>query len=582
MSFVNFSAQEPQSYGRHHRQPVPTARLKLLNEMQAEKENQRAVRPSKGSSRPKANSSAPPGPKPSNSQTPQAAHRLTSLAPVPVQYAPAQAPAYHRQDIPQDIPMIMSSDRTQVQSSGLRLPSTQEEDPLVYARPHLDHELEPRSAPSQDPDFDLDAAERLELEWDPHAAESEEGHEGFEDDENAQAVTADEGLRSLPPADNQITSTPVDLSRPPARRLIRRTAASTPPPHIAYHTPPPPAIPYATNPRQLVRRAHVLVPAAASSPDPRSSPTPASTKRQVSEVEGARDERDDPADDEDDEGQDGGALAVSRSRAADLAPVRRRIFDVAVRHMRLMSVSEAPHADAISLDRMAVASWFAALKDLQDTFGYEGSTQPTHEEIKLLKARLHQVKGDIKTVCREVIVGKHGYNILQDNSPESIAHNRQLVTDLLTGNAFLYRDPADRSIPGTLYEHPALQAAVNRVFFNDESNSEAILTPIYFANGLPLKTIACFSNALECVIMEYQTGTREKSRMLAKTWQPKFEKYLQVLQDWKVYTTNSGSELTQKLQIKLVQNARRHAKIDITPTAGTAVFTVNDFEKNDL
>jgi hypothetical protein len=44
--------------------------------------------------------------------------------------------------------------------------------------------------------------------------------------------------------------------------------------------------------------------------------------------------------------------------------------------------------------------------------------------------------------------------------------------------------------------------------------------------------------------------------MTAKTWQPSFEKLLRTIQDWKVYTTNSGSNLTRKLQIRMVQNAR--------------------------
>jgi hypothetical protein len=61
---------------------------------------------------------------------------------------------------------------------------------------------------------------------------------------------------------------------------------------------------------------------------------------------------------------------------------------------------------------------------------------------------------------------------------------------------------------------------------------------------------------LECVITELATGELVKCRMSAKTWQPKYEKHLKILEDWKVYTTNSGSHLTQKLQIRMIQDAR--------------------------
>ncbi|KAJ7938939.1 hypothetical protein B0H13DRAFT_2301146 [Mycena leptocephala] len=82
----------------------------------------------------------------------------------------------------------------------------------------------------------------------------------------------------------------------------------------------------------------------------------------------------------------------------------------------------------------------------------------------------------------------------------------------------LYRDPTSPSILGSLFEHSALQELLNRVFYNDQGNSEAAL--------------AFFANALLCVITEYQTGERVKSRMSAKIWQPSYEKLLRAIQDF--------------------------------------------------
>ncbi|KAJ7076072.1 hypothetical protein B0H15DRAFT_603918 [Mycena belliarum] len=418
------------------------------------------------------------------------------------------------------------------------------------------------------------------MDQDPEAGQDEDGSD---DEGYTQAVSLDERLRGLPQTDDQITSTSVNLSQAqPRRKLVRRAVnaaspvISAPSPVVAYHTPQP-VIPYATNPRRLVRRTHVLIPAV-SSPDPRSSPTPIPSKRPFSEVDGGRDERDDPSDDEDINGVP--ALVM---RAADLPPVRRRIFDDAVHHMRLMVISEAPYGDSIQIDKMAVAAWFTSLKNLHETHGYLGSTPPMPGEIALLKARMHQVKGDIKTACRDIVISKKGYDFRQDDSPESIAHNRKLVTALVTGNSFLYKDPARRDLPGTLWENSAPQEVLNRTFYNDGANSEAVLIPKFFANGLPLPAGAFIATTLECVIMEYQTGTRVKTRMSAKTWQPKYEKHLKILTDWKVYTTNSGSQLTQKLQLRMIQAARKYAKVDVTPAAGTEALGMStiDFENND-
>ncbi|KAJ7867074.1 hypothetical protein B0H14DRAFT_3590923 [Mycena olivaceomarginata] len=221
---------------------------------------------------------------------------------------------------------------------------------------------------------------------------------------------------------------------------------------------------------------------------------------------------------------------------------------------------------------------------------------PTSDEISLLKVRSHQVKGDIKTVAREVIVGKKGYDFKDDTTPGAIVFNRTLITTLLTNNSFLYCDPMNCSMPGSLFAHTALQDLLNCVFYNNERSSDAVLTPKYFANGLPLKALGYLVNTLECVISERVTGEQEvsdreightsdlavKCRMLATTWEPKFQKHLKSLEGWKVYTTNSGSHLTQKLQMQMVQDACRYAQIDVTP-AGVedAGISTDDFAKNE-
>ncbi|KAJ6564409.1 hypothetical protein B0H19DRAFT_1258861 [Mycena capillaripes] len=383
-------------------------------------------------------------------------------------------------------------------AGALRMPAPGN-DQAAYIPTQLDRELEPPTRPNNQ-DFSFDDPDAFEIAQDPHADErdsdADADNQGSDEEGNNHAVAMDEGLRALDsPVDNQITSTPVDLAQP------QRTL-------------------FFSNPRPSLKRA-------------------------FAEVEDGRDERDQDSDG-DDEGDD--VINVpGPGRAADLPPARRRIFDLAAGHLRLSVVHEAPYADGIQLDKMAVNAWYTAYKELRESHGYQGTSPPTYDELMLLKKRYHQVKGSVKTNARDVVIGKKGYNFKEENTPAAIAHNRQLVTDLIEKNKFLYRDPTNPSIPGSLFEHPALQELLNRVFYNDEGNSEAVLIPKYFALGLSDQALAFFANTLLCVITEYQTGERVKSRMSAKTWQPSYEKLLRTIQDWKAFTTNSGSNLTKKL-----------------------------------
>ncbi|KAF7371493.1 hypothetical protein MVEN_00003900 [Mycena venus] len=565
MTYIDFAAQEPVKYGRQHRKSRPTARIETHNQIQAEKENRRKARDARKDENVPQPSQYP---KPKPLKTRPQPHGSASAVPLP--------------QVLENTSMDPSR-AAMVQAGGLRMPTASDHAP--YRTSQLEPELEPRSDFVNSGFGPIDEAERLEMEQDPGADDS-----GSDDDDgHSRAINIDEGLSAILPGNDEITSTPVNLpgtQRTLVRRIVNHASGtiSTPSPVIAYHTPTGPTVPYATNPRRLVRRAHVVNDLMSSSPTP-------AQKRPFSEVEGGRDERDDSehGDDSDDDHDSisvtpAGPVSTSGPlRASDLPPARRRIFDRAVGHFHLLVLTQAPYGkDPIEVDKLAVTAWYSGLEELHKTHGYQGTTTPSFQELNLLKKRIHQVKGTTKTLAGEVVLSNKGYPFKQENTPEGIAHNRQLVTSLLTNHAFLSRDPNNRNLPGTLFEHSALQELLNRVCYGDESDSVAVLIPKYFENGLPEKTLAYFATALHSIITEFQTGVRVKARMTAKTWRPVYEKHLRTIEDWKVYTTNSGSHLTQKLQIRMIQNARRFANVDVTPDGDEPVaISVSDFAANE-
>jgi hypothetical protein len=56
-----------------------------------------------------------------------------------------------------------------------------------------------------------------------------------------------------------------------------------------------------------------------------------------------------------------------------------------------------------------------------------------------IKARRHQVKGEIKTVARAVACGSNGYSFAAGTDAKSINDNRDLVRNLLDEDGFVYR-----------------------------------------------------------------------------------------------------------------------------------------------
>jgi hypothetical protein len=116
-------------------------------------------------------------------------------------------------------------------------------------------------------------------------------------------------------------------------------------------------------------------------------------KRPIMEVEDGRDDRDQDSDGDEEEE----AINVpGPGRAADLPPARRRIFDLAASHLRLLVISEAPYADGFQLDKLAVAAWYSAYKDLRESHGYQGSSPPTYDELGLVSDIILYLRSNIR------------------------------------------------------------------------------------------------------------------------------------------------------------------------------------------
>ncbi|KAJ6586238.1 hypothetical protein B0H10DRAFT_2234486 [Mycena sp. CBHHK59/15] len=229
------------------------------------------------------------------------------------------------------------------------------------------------------------------------------------------------------------------------------------------------------------------------------------------------------------------------------------------------------------LNKLVIAAWYAALKQLCDTHGYHGVTLPTEDELSLVKAWHDQVKGNIKEIAHAVICGTKGYKFATENETKSINDNGELVKNLLTNDSFLYCVPTNRSLLGSLFQHAAIQELLNKVFYKDEGKSEAVLCPTYFKAGCPLPGISIFVTAIKCTIMEWETGTLVKCHFVVKTFQPDYKRHMRTLMDWRVFTTNSGSELMKNLQLCLIQNAHQYNPSgDLPAGLSTANFAANE------
>ncbi|KAH9928595.1 hypothetical protein B0H21DRAFT_826308 [Amylocystis lapponica] len=273
-------------------------------------------------------------------------------------------------------------------------------------------------------------------------------------------------------------------------------------------------------------------------------------------------------------------------RVSDLRPIRQKIVKKAYGHFRACISTVNPYPSTTQSDEFALTAFLTSYDEIAEhlvTMQDEDDV-PTDGEISLLKARISQMRGRVKTKARELVKKHYSFESTSEDNIDAINRNRALATKLKTDwHSFTRSDPDNRNVPYTLYRHAIIAEIINMVWFADKA-SDGAQYPDMFSDhsGIPLVLIALCLAAIECAIDEWQHGVQRSITFRSDAYIDVFQGHLTKLEAWERYTmTISFSKTTETICCELLNNARKNAGISVvvgsTSSAQASGLTIQDF-----
>ncbi|KAK6988012.1 hypothetical protein R3P38DRAFT_3445288 [Favolaschia claudopus] len=300
---------------------------------------------------------------------------------------------------------------------------------------------------------------------------------------------------------------------------------------------------------------------------------------------------------------------------SSIAPDRVPIIEKAYEYIGIKVTSDADH------------TWLQARTDLadfvQEAFDWaveqlrlnpDEFDPVTAAEQDLCRERIYGARKDFKDCARLAVKGADGFGFIscsaratEEEQDRIATANRKLVAALTDKSAFVFANPHDRTIKGSMYQHPCIAVVIRGVLYANLL-SMGMQFPQYFDDTFPdtpdesqnhkptlsLVTIALAITAIRAAIMEYSSGHFLGETFSRKVYKPHFDAELSTLRDWRQFTSNPttipgggparfapASFLTRGFQEKLISEARDLLLKDvIAPVPPPEVMDLSDFAAN--
>ncbi|KAF5377891.1 hypothetical protein D9615_006806 [Tricholomella constricta] len=206
--------------------------------------------------------------------------------------------------------------------------------------------------------------------------------------------------------------------------------------------------------------------------------------------------------------------------------------------------------------RMAFDAWENACKKLTT------SQVPSLENIKRIRDRFSQYRGQIKDQARPLVVAAYGFKDPSSLTKATSAavngiceQNRKTVEEI--SGSFWNSDPrnATPSTENSLFGHEIISQMFNKCWFGRATHYR----PRWFSKQtkVPLETIAFILTAqVECAIHEWKTGRHVVVKFEGAKYRRIYQRHLTILKSWETFSAQESENLTVKLQEDLLSNAR--------------------------
>ncbi|KAH9829177.1 uncharacterized protein C8Q71DRAFT_718624, partial [Rhodofomes roseus] len=234
-----------------------------------------------------------------------------------------------------------------------------------------------------------------------------------------------------------------------------------------------------------------------------------------------------------------------------LTDTRRKVTKLAYNHFKLLFITEDPWVSWTEADEYADDAWEVACVELQYDLD---ELQPDTTSRGLIKDRITQLRGAMKTVARGLLAAQYGF---KDGRSEAIqAHNRELVACLKAGNnrPFSHIDPRN---PTTACRNPIFADILAKTckWFAD-TKGDGYRYKQYFTPGKHMQVlIAQLLTTVECVIDEWKTGSLKELEFRENPYSGIYAKHLAWLVEWERYSSNL-SKADVRMQEDLIRSLR--------------------------
>ncbi|KAI0086079.1 hypothetical protein BDY19DRAFT_962886 [Irpex rosettiformis] len=211
---------------------------------------------------------------------------------------------------------------------------------------------------------------------------------------------------------------------------------------------------------------------------------------------------------------------------------------------------------ACSLFRVAISTQSA----------FPDGSEPNDNELKVIKARASQLRGQLVTNAKNLI--KHTYGFSSTDTQEATVEANRIKYDSFTDRAaFSYEIPGART-PGTMFKNPIFLEVAQKTWFRHRRD-EGIMFHEGFDGGpgFPLPALALIIVAVKNGLDEWKTGIYAPLDFTEKGYAGEYLAILDILRDWRKLTDQSGTQTAAKFQVEFLRRCRASVGIYENVTA---------------
>ncbi|KAI0092522.1 hypothetical protein BDY19DRAFT_903330 [Irpex rosettiformis] len=257
--------------------------------------------------------------------------------------------------------------------------------------------------------------------------------------------------------------------------------------------------------------------------------------------------------DDDDDNTSETLAKRSKPKAGDYVGSHRAHLLRACSLFRVAISTRSAFPDGVELDQLAYDSFISA-----DETEFGAQSEPNDNELKVIKARASQLRGQLVTNAKSLIKHTYGFASSIDGKGQeaTIEVNRIKYDCYIDRAAFSYEVPGVRT-PGTMFRNPIFLEVAQKTWFRHRRDEGVMFHDNFDSgSGFPLPALALIIVAVKNGLDEWKTDIHSPLDFTEKGYADEYLAILNTLRDWRDLTDQSGSQTAAKFQSEFLRRCR--------------------------